>query len=199
MEDKYRWVAPIYRRFSELVFGKQLALANRYFLTSEIEGNILIIGGGDGLDYQDLASRWKGEYWELSKWMLEAARKNMKESQFTFHLGAFSSNKTFDWVILPFVLDTMSDQDIQVLFTQLKKQLNPGAQLILSDFFPPKNTFQKLVSYLMIRVFRVITQHPRHDFPDYGKWLEENGFKLIDEKKWKAGWIQSQVWKIFKA
>ncbi|WP_161971810.1 class I SAM-dependent methyltransferase [Algoriphagus kandeliae] len=198
MKDQFRWVTSWYRPLSRLIFGDQLSNANRQFLSADLKGNILIIGGGDGLDYVDFAKTWRGEYWELSNAMLEKAKTNLQDSKLSFHLGSFSSTTTFDWVLLPFVLDTMSDSDIRELLGKIKKQLKPEGKLILSEFFQTKNFCQKIITKLMIWFFKFTASHPRSNLPNYEQWFRDFGFELVEEKKWRNGWIRSQIWEVSK-
>lgn len=157
---------------------------------------ILFIGGGDGSDYQEIQQEISGEFWELSEAMLEKARKNLFRSGLDFHLGNFSSSQKFDLICLPFVLDTMPDEELESFLFSLKKNLNSGGKVFLSDFFEPVSFRQKVLHQLMISFFRLTTEHRRKDIPDYEGAFEKAGFWISQEEKLMKGWVKAQLWEL---
>lgn len=106
---------------------------------------ILIIGGGDGLDYKDFQSDLAGEYWELSEVMLRKATKNPLHCKLEFHFGHFEVDliNQFDETWLHFVLDTMRDDEIRSLLTEIRKGITPAGKIYLVDFFKNQNLYQQ--------------------------------------------------------
>ncbi len=155
---------------------------------------ILIIGGGNGSDYEEIHEELKGEFWELSDSMLSRARINLENSELTFHLGNFKSDQKFDLICLPFVLDTMPDVELESFLFSFKKNLNPDGKVYLSDFFEPVSFRQKIMHQLMISFFRLTTGHRRGDVPDYESAFGKAGFLLSQEKKLLKGWVKAQIW-----
>jgi len=194
MKDDYAGIAPIYSRLSRLVFGSTLDRANRWFLEGTGAKSVLIIGGGDGSAYVDMAGALRGEFWEKSSAMLRLAKDNLAKSALSFHSGDFESQIKADFILLPFVLDTLTDLEMEKMLLQLRAHLNPGGKLGLSDFFPAQNLFQKVVFWAMILFFRIFTAHSRRDLPDYGRYLARAGYRLQEEKIWRKGWIRAQAW-----
>lgn len=194
MKDQYRLVGRIYRPLSRLVFGKKLSQANVHFLSQYLSGKTLIIGGGEGYDYREFQDRLSGEYWELSESMLNKAKENLQSSELSFHLGNFPSSGPFDLVLLPFVLDTLTDEQIPTFLHRVDQYLKSGGKVILSDFFKTDSVGQSFVTALMISFFRLVAGHSRKDLPDHTSWLSAQGWILKEEKVWKNGWIRAQVW-----
>lgn len=194
MKDPYQRIAPIYSKLSRLVFGQSLNKANQWALGQIKEKTVVIIGGGDGESYADVAQELRGEFWEKSEAMLKLAQKNLAKSSLRFHLGDFDSGIKADFILLPFVLDTLRDEELESLIQKLKSNLNPGGKVVLSDFFPPVTFLQGVVLKVMILFFRLITSHSRMDLPDYPGHFIRAGFRKIEEKSWKKGWIRSQTW-----
>lgn len=192
--DAYRRVAPFYSALSRLVFGDQLKQSKTIFLKELSAKKILIIGGGDGLDYEEIHEDMSGEFWELSVSMLGQAKKNLGNSRLSFHLGNFKSNQKFDLICLPFVLDTLPDEELERFLFSFKKNLNPDAKVFMSDFFEPVSFRQKALHQLMIGFFRLSTGHRRKDIPDYELAFGKAGFKLSQEKKLLKGWVRAQLW-----
>jgi hypothetical protein len=143
-----------------LVFGSNLKKLKTVFLEDSSQKKILIIGGGDGLDYVDFQSDLIGEYWELSDAMLRKAKKNLSESKLEFHLGHFKANlkNQFDEVWLHFVLDTMSDDEIISLLIEIRKGITPAGRIYLVDFFKTQNLFQRFLTQIIITFFRLVAK-----------------------------------------
>lgn len=192
--DAYRRIAPFYSALSRLVFGDQLKKSKTIFLKDLSAKKILIVGGGDGLDYREIQKEIRGEFRELSKSMLDQARENLGKSGLSFHLGKFNSDRKFDLICLPFVLDTMPDEELESFIFSLKKNLSSKGKIFLSDFFQPVNLKQKVITWLMIQFFRRVTGHRRNDIPNYGLAFEKAGFKLSQEEKFLKGWVRAQIW-----
>lgn len=193
MSDAYRFLAPFYQFLSQLVFGKDLLEANQFFL--EKNRKSLIIGGGDGYAYRDFRNNLEGEFWDLSPGMTHLAKKNLEGSGLIIQAGAWPGKGKFDRVYLPFVLDTMPDEEIIFLVDLIRKSLLPQGEIVISDFFEPVGFGQMLFQKAMIIFFRVFTSHRRNDLPDILGLLKKEGFTLIQEKCWRKGWIRTQIWR----
>ncbi|RIW16240.1 hypothetical protein D0X99_07670 [Algoriphagus lacus] len=194
MKDAYGRIARYYSWLSNLVFGNVLKEANRAFLESIVEKSIMIIGGGDGKSYVGLEENLLGEFWEKSPAMLKLAKKHLSGSKLKFQLGEFQSKRKADFIFLPFVLDTLSDEQLEKLLLQLRENLNPSGKVVFSDFFPPTAFLQKTILRLMILFFRLVTSHSRMDLPDYESFFQKTGYRKVDEKSWENRWIRTQMW-----
>lgn len=196
MKDSYSIVAPFYSNLVKLVFGSNLKKLKTVFLEDSSQKKILIIGGGDGLDYVDFQSDLIGEYWELSDAMLRKAKKNLSESKLEFHLGHFKANlkNQFDEVWLHFVLDTMSDDKIISLLIEIRKGITPAGRIYLVDFFKTQNLFQRFLTQIIITFFRLVAKHKRATIPEYERILTGECWVLCAEKGVKGGWMKAQLW-----
>ncbi|MEP0714286.1 MAG: class I SAM-dependent methyltransferase, partial [Algoriphagus sp.] len=191
MKDHYSLLAPYYNRLSNLAFGDQLMWSKTCFLENLGAKKTLIIGGGAGLDYLPFQKNLTGEYWEISYAMLSQAKRNLSESKLTFHLGLFQAEKgeIFDEVWLPFVLDTMRDEEIISLLREIRQSVKPEARIYLADFFEPKQKYQRLLTWGMIAVFKLLTQHKRANIPDYEEILRSENWTKTSEKEFMNGWV----------
>ncbi len=194
MSDAYGFLAPFYQIISRLVFGGDLIYANQAFLEGVEGKKLLIIGGGDGEAYRDFEGNVEGEYWELSPRMTRLAKRNLKASGLKIQTGSWPSTGKFDRVYLPFVLDTLPDNEITILLSEIKVALLEDGKIVVSDFFEPVGIQQKLIQKGMIGFFRLITSHRRKDLPSLNSLFKNAGFELNHEKCWRKGWIRSQVW-----
>lgn len=196
MKDSYGLIAPYYNQLAKLVFGKSLQSAKLHFATQIERKNILIIGGGDGIDYKKIQSSLHGQYWELSESMLNLARVHLSASDLDFQLGSFQPTKNllFDEVWLHFVLDTFNDSEIHDLLLNLRKVIKPEGKIYLADFFSPQNLSQKILHRSMISFFRMIAQHKRKNIPDYEMLFKEGKWMKLEEKVFLKGWVKAQIW-----
>ena len=196
MSDEYSYLAPIYQKLSQVVFGSHILNANRAFLGENLSQKLVIIGGGDGMAYQHFGASLAGWYFEKSAKMLELAQKKLKNSRLQFVHGEFPGEVEADCFFLPVVLDCLSDQEILKLLGKIRSCISEKGILVFSDFFPSKTRKQKLLLGLMISFFRLFTQHIRKDLPDYSALLQQSGFRFLEEKRWKKGWIRTQVYEL---
>jgi len=194
MSDKYSFLAPIYQPLSRVVFGKNLIEANTAFSTLGEGKRSLVIGGGDAVSYRDWGKSYSGEYWDTSQKMTDLAKENLNQSKVAVHTGQWPGEGKFDCVFLPFVLDTMPDQEIEKLIDQIGNSLNAGGKVILSDFFSPQTFYQKVIQRLMISSFRVFVDHSRRDLPDFERLFHPAKWIIADEKLWRKGWIRARVY-----
>lgn len=196
MKDDYSFIAPYYNRLAKMVFGRKLQEAKNCFV-SEIEvKKILLIGGGDGMDYREIVKKLHGQYWEKSQSMLELAKGNLSESSLSFHLGEFKPDGSvhFDEVWLHFVLDTMEDQEITNLISVLRSTLKTNGRLYFVDFFEAKSLWQKGIQEVMLGFFRVFAAHKRKNIPDYEKLFLQDGWVKSEEENLMKGWVRAQIW-----
>lgn len=198
MKDNYSFLTPFYNPLTKLVFGKVLMLAKCHFLENIPGKKVLIVGGGDGIDYQNFQDQLSGEYWEISQSMLNQAKVNLGKSDLTFHLDFFQAKegKVFDEVWLHFVLDTMLDEEIESLLGEIRKSLKPEGKIYLADFFAPKNTHHRFLHQAMISFFRLVTKHKRANLPDYEQIFGSGDWKKSAEKEFMEGWVKAQEWKL---
>lgn len=194
MKDNYRWMAPVYSSLSHWVFGRQLEEAKTCFLSNIPNKTILILGGGDGKDYSRCRQSLQGDFVEKSASMLQLAKRNLQGAALNFILGEPAPAKKYDAILLPFVLDTFSDQELDAFFEGLGGKLKAGGKVYLSDFHQTDSAWQKAGMTFIIGVFRLVTGHVRKDLPDYSSYFDRAGFKLVLEKSWQRGWIKAQMW-----
>ena len=198
MKDQYSLLAPFYNRLTKLVFGDQLKWAKTCFAENLSGKKVLIIGGGDGLDYRICQDEFEGEYWEISRSMLQKSKINLEESGLSFRLGFFQAEKVnvFDEVWLHFVLDTMLDEEIESLLQEIRKSLKPKGKIYLADFFVPQSLSQRVINWNMITFFRLMVNHKRANLPDYEEILQRQNWVKNYEKEFLKGWVKAQLWSL---
>ena len=128
--------------------------------------------------------------------MTQIARQNLAGSSLSVQSGAWPGTGKFDRIYLPFVLDTLADDEISLLLAKIKDALLPKGEVVVSDFFEPVGLKQRFSQIAMIRFFRISTNHRRKDLPRIPQLLVKAGFILRQEKIWRKGWIKSQLYGI---
>ena len=199
MSDNYGFLAPFYQLLSRAVFGRKILEANRAFLAKNLSKKLIIIGGGDGVAFQKYEKQLDGYYFEKSAKMLQLAQKNLKNSQLKFVHGEFRRQEKGDCFFLPFLLDSLTDEEISALLELIKNSLSPRGKVMMSDFFEPSTRTQKILLQIMLWFFQRLTGHQRKDLPDYPSFFQKSGFKLVKERIWEKGWIRAQVYEFDSA
>ena len=198
MSDAYGCLPRLYQPLSKVVFGGDLVEANQTFVAENLGKKIHIIGGGDGSAYPIFGERLQGVFWEKSLAMMQLARENLKSSALEFRHGEFapSESEEMEVVILPFVLDTLRDEEIRELLRKIKRAIAPRGKLIVSDFYPAETFGQRILEKVMLWFFRWIAQHPRKDIPFLPLFLEKEEFRLVERRTWRKGWFFSAVYSL---
>ncbi len=196
VKDHYSFLAPFYNSLTKLVFGDQLMRAKTCFAERLKEKKVLIIGGGNGLDYQGFQGQLSGEYWEISNAMLSQARINLANSSLTFYLDFFEATegKLFNEVWLHFVLDTMDENEIVDLLGKIRKSITLKGRIYLVDFYAPKNTRQYFLNWSMISFFRIFAKHKRANIPKYESILTCQKWNKDSQQEFMGGWVKAQLW-----
>ncbi len=199
--DHYKWLTPFYTKLSRIVFADRLKIAKLHDMNLiDTQADVLIIGGGDGIDYVDWICSHSGQvvYLEASLSMLQRAKHHLRKDNLYFINSdrLDSVQGKFDAVILHFVLDTMNDESIAYLLASLKNKLHLKAKLFITDFYPSRKINHQLLTWGMINLFRVLVKHPRRNLPNYHQHLIDAGYQLDKSTNFSNGWIKSRVYKL---
>ncbi|QDH78114.1 methyltransferase domain-containing protein [Echinicola soli] len=203
-KNLYDKVVFFYDRLAMTVLGTAHKESKYAFLDRVSEGDqVLCIGGGTGENLPVLANKvgrlGKVYFVEASQKMMGSAKSQLTADLLDrvvfLHQTDFSvlPNQLFDWIITQYLLDILSDKEIDSLFLAIKQREKPSAHWILVDFFdqPAKRWLQ----WIMIRFFRLTTGNPRNDLPKYHQFFEKHGWKLREEENFKGGWIKAACFK----
>jgi hypothetical protein len=86
------------------------------------------------------------------------------------------------------------------LFDRVLPHVLPDAQWVISEFAVPHNAFAALLGRALIgllyRAFGIFTGLPVRRLPDYSTALLRRGFVLGRERKFLAGLLCSQLWRL---
>ncbi|AWW30432.1 hypothetical protein DN752_10030 [Echinicola strongylocentroti] len=199
-KNLYDKVAFFYDRLAMAVLGKAHRESKYAFLDMVETGEqVLYIGGGTGDNLPMLANRvghqGKIFFVEASQKMMQKAKNQLTPNQVDrvvfLHQTDFSRLPTqhFDWVITQYLLDILSDEEIDGLFLAINQRTKSSAHWILVDFFDQSS--MQWLQWLMIHFFRLITDNPRNDLPAYYQFFKKHGWTLREEEKYKGGWIKA--------
>lgn len=202
----FNLLAPIYDGVVFLFFGKSFSrLQQQLFSDLASAEKCLIIGGGSGevlenAILQNLASEYY--YAELSDKMIKKTKSRISRLNKSYSI-AFSNDWTdwdkesFDFIILPFVLDCYSETELQSLISDLVSCLSPKGKILFIDFnqeaeFGYEAHFAKagFIS-LLYAFFNLTTGISAQKLPAFNRLFRTHG--LITEKQIliKKGWIQA--------
>lgn len=147
----------VYDRLSQLVFGRQLNVAQDYFIDGIKSGSsVLVVGGGTGKSLSAIFkhhSYSKITFLDISSGMLAKARGYVQKNHrsqlehITFIEGTFEQlpeTENYDVIITPFILDCLDDKTLDNTLTGLYGKLNNNGEWLFTDFnVPPRPVYIK--------------------------------------------------------
>lgn len=156
-------------------------------------GRVLEIGCGRGVGTEIILAQFGAaqvDAIDLDPAMIELARARLKDSAVTFWVGDAtrlavadcSYDAAFDFGIIHHVLDWRK------ALAEVGRVLKPGARFYAEEI---------LRDFLNQRLCRALFKHPwadRFDYSQFIQGLRENGFKIVQTKRWfnRIGWFISE-------
>jgi ubiquinone/menaquinone biosynthesis C-methylase UbiE len=167
MAANYDKIARVYDLLSRMVFGRHIEQAQVCMLDHVPSGSsILIVGGGTGWILEKLSEEHPQglqiDYVEVSGQMIALSQKrNYEKNKVNFinvPIEEFISNKSYDVIITPFVLDNFSADKVGSIFEKLDGRLKVNGKWLYADFVYDKvksTLWQKLLLKVMYFFFRI--------------------------------------------
>lgn len=182
MTNNFDFVAPFYDWLSKLVFGDRLKVAQQRFLAEIPDGaRVLIAGGGTGeiLEWLPQQVRLSIDFVELSGKMISRAKERRSNGSQVFfkQMDVRQVQEQYDVIIANFFLDCFSDERLYQVVLHLKELLLYNGTLLVTDFAPPQNYRQKLLSKLMHLLFRISTRLESRYLNDIHEVVQKTGFQ----------------------
>jgi predicted nucleotidyltransferase len=194
-------------------FGPWLARCRNAQLVHLIGArHALLLGDGDGRFLARLLeanSTVTADVVDSSRSMLAILERRVRRSgpqarrRICLHRAdALEWNPTgrYDLIVSHFFLDCFSTQQLEQLFDAVLPHALPGVQWVISEFAIPRNA---LAAYLARRIIRLLYQVfgwttglPVRALPDYGTGLFRRGLVLSHERRYLAGLLCTQVWRL---
>ncbi|WP_215224218.1 class I SAM-dependent methyltransferase [Echinicola shivajiensis] len=199
-KNLYDRVVFFYDDLASLVLGKGHLESKRAFLDRITKGNnVLYIGGGTGTNLPEILEQVGEEgkvfFVEASQKMIDKAKKGVPDSLRGRVLFLKEDdfmkmpNHQFEIIITQFLLDLLTESDLEVLFDEVDKRCKRETKWIFTDFLDHPN--RKILQYIMIWFFRLVTKNPRKDLPNYSKYFENYGWGIKSKMSFKKDWIQA--------
>lgn len=179
-------VANNYDRFMDRVEANHLQPI-RERLLSPVEGNILEIGAGTGVNFTCYSSYATVIAIEPDPFMANLAKAKLKEEKFQANISikectidAFTAKEnSFDAIVCTLVLCTIPKpkETLQKLRTLLK----PNGQLLVLEHIRPKVYWKAKLYDIATPVWKCCAQGCHLNRPT-DEWIKEAGFQSIDEQ-----------------
>lgn len=198
-------IVPFYDLLANMVYGDSIRMSQVYFLNRIPSGaKVLILGGGSGWVLHELAKVNKFlriDYVEASKKMLIKAKRQkdlgFKEINFIHGTEKILSSKKYDFVLTPFVLDVFPEDELEAAVLRVKRLLVKNGLWLCVDFnVNDKSLKAKILSFLMIRFFRVVSGLKTTSLFDYFDEIYKAGCTPIAAKCFYGKFIKSQLFKV---
>ncbi|MFK7922553.1 MAG: class I SAM-dependent methyltransferase [Bacteroidia bacterium] len=194
----FDFIAPIYDRLANWVFGSVLARSRRILLT-EIEAvdRTLIIGGGSGDMLFCLAERQISKqivYLEPSSRFTQTAKDRWKKEYPTLaaqvswvqtNWQEYSEDRKFDLITTDYLLDLFPAEDVDELVERLALWLKPGGYWLYVDFCQNEQTawWWRPVRFLMYRFFAMVAGVPGRKISDVRAIASKKGFRIVAQQQ----------------
>jgi hypothetical protein len=116
------------------------------------------------------------------------------------HSNALTWNPTgtYDLIVSHFFLDCFFPDQLEQLFDSVLPHARPGAQWVISEFAIPRTRFTAYIARAIIaglyRAFAWTTGLSVRALPDYSTSLLRRGWSPIQDRRYLAGLLCSQLW-----
>jgi ubiquinone/menaquinone biosynthesis C-methylase UbiE len=185
--NNYKLIAPYYQFISEIVFGKNLEqIQLDSFPWIPENGKILFIGGGSGSILKKLLQekpRIEITYLDKSEEMISLSKRKLADKDLNSveficgEIESYHTAKKFDAVLSYFFLDQFAKKNRDLIIRQIETLLTPKGIIIIADFSPPKNTFQKLIEKLMFAFLKISTRIESDQIEDLNEEMNQYGYR----------------------
>jgi len=189
----YNLIAPYYLFFVKLVFGDLLFKAQTHFLTKNPDpAQILIVGGGSGELLSFCLNQYpktRITYVESSSKMIELSEKRVSiqdQARVDFQCKSifeWDTNKKFDLVALPFILDLFSDVNCHKFLLKTKSILREEGSMVVTDFSNNSSKFQKALINFMYLLFNSVGATERASLPEFYSLFASEKLSIIKKRK----------------
>ena len=190
----YGPVARWYQFLSKLIFGNTLVRAQHLALSAVPENShLLIAGGGDGEVLRHLPHpECPIDFVEISPEMLRLAKqKNQKNVRwFQQDIFAFRPDKSYDVILIAFLLDNFIPKEAKQLIAHLRHFLRKEGQIIIVDYTETPSFPQKILLQAMYLFFRIVANVQVKSLPPIERIMQENGFRKTGTLRLYRGFIE---------
>jgi ubiquinone/menaquinone biosynthesis C-methylase UbiE len=104
----------------------------------------------------------------------------------------------YDLIVSHFVLDCLTDRDVDDLLRNVIPGLAPKSLWLISEFSVPEKGWRRMPARLLIQwlyfVFRKITRLQVRQIPDYAAALTSYGFRRRERECFLGGILSAEMW-----
>lgn len=203
-------VARLYRWAEYLTMGSILEQVREYFLGPAAKAhNAVLLGDGDGRFAAALLARaphLQAVAVDSSKTMLALLCQRCRPAGDRLHVVHGSLTRfplhvlrpSPDLIVSHFVLDCLTQAEVDDLAERLSRHVQPGCQWLVSDFALPARQPWKLLGWTLIRflylAFRVLTGLSVQQLPKWERSLSKAGFRQMQGWSPLGGLLTTQLW-----
>jgi ubiquinone/menaquinone biosynthesis C-methylase UbiE len=210
-EPNFDLIARPYRWLEHLTLGRTLERCRLHYLPNLLQQRqALILGDGDGRFLAQLLARnprLQADAVDTSATMLQLLRKRCELSApnasvrlQTHHANALTfsiETKSYDLVVTHFLLDCLTQPELEDLITRITPSLTPGALWLVSDFRIPGGPMRlpaKFIVRALYLAFRVLTGLRTTHLPSHTTPLTKAGLTQIAHHYHLAGLLFTELW-----
>ncbi len=180
-----------------LSLGKVRAYQKKAIGLVEGADRIAIIGGGTGKIINDVQRAFpesKIHFIELSRSMIENARKIHTPNVTFTHGSEQDLFGSYDLVILPFILNCLNHNELIDLISRIKQNLSLSGQILIVDFDPSrKSPLLKLYLKILYFGFRAFVPISARKLNNYLETIKELGFKETKNISSSGSWYHCSL------
>lgn len=204
-------VARLYRWAEYLTLGPLLRRTREQFLpTIGNPEDALVLGDGDGRFAAALlraVPSCRVRAIDSSATMLRLLRARCDREGSTNRLRAeqasvikIHADPTCDLIATHFLLDCLTQADVDRLTARLANEVRPGCRWVLSEFAVPRGRFAgplgALYIHLLYRAFRLLTGLQVQQLPDPQLALTAAGFTRMARVERLRGLLYAELWQL---
>lgn len=198
MNDKYKYIGPVYDFLSNLYSGRSIhscktAMLGMKYLTPG--DRVIFAGVGHGRDAIRAAELGaEVTVVDLSETMLkkfseaqEAEAPHVTIRKVHCDIMKFQEFEQYDMVVANFFLNVFEEGMMERVLSHLISLGKPGAKLVVGDFsYPTGNVFARFFKraywYFAVFTFWLFAKNAFHNIYNYPEYMQRQGLR-IDEKK----------------
>jgi len=199
MQDKYKYIGPIYDFLSNLYSGKNIQHCKNAMLDHEHlkpGDRVLIAGVGHGRDalqaarvgadvtVVDLSETMLRKFQEL----LESEAPELTVRTLHCDIMELEEYEHYDMVVANFFLNVFDEHTMPDVLRHLIQLGKPQAKVVVGDFIYPTGnifarTFKKAYWYVAVFIFWLFTKNAFHQVYNYPEHMERLGLEVRDKKR----------------
>ena len=203
----FDFIAPWYRFFEHLAFGRRLQKHRLFFLSAaQSARHALVLGDGDGRFLEQLALRHpllSVDALDLSPVMTNLARQRLSGVPSVHFITGDARTEplpksSYDFIATHFFLDCFTNGELNDLIGRLARHAAADARWVVSEFQRPDALLPGWHAALWLKAmyffFRLTAGLATRTLPNYRPLLTAYGFVLAAEHSSRTQLICSELW-----